>query len=360
LEPASHPPIAGAILGHYRIISKIGQGGMGIVYRAHDEVLHRDVAVKVLTVNAGDAESQREFLLAEARASSALTHPNICTIHEVADFGGELGIVMELVEGQPLSALIVNEALPVESVLRYGKQIAAALAHAHSRGVVHRDLKSANVVVTPEGLVKVLDFGLARRLPTGTLEGVTKSLGRLESRGAIAGTLSYMAPEVLRGQPGDHLSDLWALGVLLYEAVCGQLPFQGSTMFEVTSTILQQPPPAFPSGVPPSFAAIILRCLAKPPGERYQQAAEVQAALDSGQAAAAVTSPNPGEQRGPLTLVHRGIRPGEKILHRFRRAKLSHAHRCVDSEFDLPGPAFHTVVSTDPFLGPVNLGRRLG
>ncbi|HTQ53647.1 MAG TPA: protein kinase [Bryobacteraceae bacterium] len=348
MEPTSNtPPAAGEILGHYRILAKIGQGGMGVVYRAHDEVLHRDVALKILTLDRGDAESSREFLLAEARASSALAHPNICTIHEVADFGGELAIVMELVEGRPLSSLIESRALTIESVLRYGRQIAAALAHAHGRGVVHRDLKSSNVVVNPEGLVKVLDFGLARRLPAQTLEAVTQSLGSLAGPRTIAGTLSHMPPEVLRGEPGDHLTDLWAFGVLLHEAVSGQLPFPGSTIFEVTSAILQQPPSPLPSSVPPSVTAIIQKCLAKDPAQRYQQAAELQAALDNIQAAAVVPAPSPAEPRGPLTLVHRGIRhlavrSGDVLLlvGTTKGAFLLRSTR-QRSRWEVAGPYFH-------------------
>ena len=320
---------------------------MGVVYRAHDEVLHRDVALKILTLDRGDAESSREFLLAEARASSALAHPNICTIHEVADFGGELAIVMELVEGRPLSSLIESRALTIESVLRYGRQIAAALAHAHGRGVVHRDLKSSNVVVNPEGLVKVLDFGLARRLPAQTLEAVTQSLGSLAGPRTIAGTLSHMPPEVLRGEPGDHLTDLWAFGVLLHEAVSGQLPFPGSTIFEVTSAILQQPPSPLPSSVPPSVTAIIQKCLAKDPAQRYQQAAELQAALDNIQAAAVVPAPSPAEPRGPLTLVHRGIRhlavrSGDVLLlvGTTKGAFLLRSTR-QRSRWEVAGPYFH-------------------
>jgi len=222
--------VIGELLGHYRIVSRIGEGGMGVVYRAHDEVLERDVALKVVREGTLVGKSSRENLLHEARAASALSHPNICTIHEVGEVGGELYMVMELIEGRPLSALIGRAALPVESILRYGAQIACALAHAHGRNIVHRDLKSANIVVTPQGLVKVLDFGLARRLPNQLAPGqATESIGPVEGAGAIAGTLFYMAPEVLRGQAGDHRIDVWALGVVLYEAASGQVPFRGST-----------------------------------------------------------------------------------------------------------------------------------
>jgi serine/threonine protein kinase len=294
------------LLGHYRIISKIGQGGMGVVYRAHDEVLERDVALKVLREGALIKGSSRQNLLHEARAASALSHPNICTVHEVGEFRGELYMVMELIEGKTLSTLIGSTALPVESVLRYGVQIARALAHAHSRNIVHHDLKSANIVVTPEGLVKVLDFGLARQLPK--VDEATVSTGPVDGAGAIEGTLFYMAPEVLRGQPGDFRSELWALGVVLYEAVSGQLPFRGGTSFEVMSAILHQPPSPLPDRIPPGLWAVILRCLAKEPAQRYQQAGEVQAALEALQSASMTTPTQPSPQRGPSTTMHRGIR----------------------------------------------------
>ena len=186
----------GELLGHYRIVSQIGQGGMGVVYRAHDEVLERDVALKVLRQGPLVDESSRQHLLREARAASALSHPNICTIHEVGEFDGEMYMVMELIEGRTLSALIGGSGLAVESILRYGVQIARALAHAHGRNIIHHDLKSANIVVTAEGLVKVFDFGLARRLPKLEADAATET-GPLEGGGAIAGTLLYMAPEIL-------------------------------------------------------------------------------------------------------------------------------------------------------------------
>ena len=279
----------GQQLGHYRILEKIGAGGMGEVYRAHDEQLDRDVALKVLPAHTLTDEIARARLLREARAAAALNHPHICTIHEVGEAGGQAYIAMELVEGKPLSALVPGQGLPVETVLRFGSQIADALAHAHERRIVHRDLKSANVVITPEGRAKVLDFGLAKRISGEELaEVTTRSQASLTQAGALIGTVPYMAPEQLRGQPADARSDVWALGVVLYEMVAGARPFQGQTSFELSSAILNQVPPPLSPAVPTQLGAVIERCLAKEPGQRYQQGSEVRAALEAVQSGAAI------------------------------------------------------------------------
>jgi serine/threonine protein kinase len=296
------------LLGHYRILSKIGEGGMGVVYRARDEFLHRDVALKVVAPGGVNEQSSRAHLLHEARASSGLSHPNICTIHEVGEFNGELYIVMELVEGRTLRELIGVGGMPVESVLRYGVQIVAALAHSHSRSITHRDLKSSNVVVTTEGLVKVLDFGLARRMLSEFSHDATTTIGPLDTAGQITGTLHYMAPEILRGDAGDHRADLWALGVVLFEAASGQLPFGGRTSFEVSSAILHDTPAPLSSRIPPGLLTIIQRCLTKEPAQRYQQASEVHAALEAVQSAAAFSSAVPSEDKAMRTTILRGIK----------------------------------------------------
>ena len=304
-------------LGHYRIVAKIGEGGMGVVYRAYDEVLHREVAVKVVNKEARTGLETTGDLLAEARASSSLSHPNICTIYEVGDDGGDLYIVMELVQGKTLAAMSEAGALPPEQVLRYGMQVAGALARAHDRGIVHRDLKTANIVVSDEGLVKVLDFGLARRVRVAS-DSATRSLTAAQPS-SLSGTLAYMAPEVLRGEENDFRSDLWALGVVLYEAVSGKLPFQGRTAFELTSAILREIPNALGTPVPPGLWAIIQRCLAKEPVQRYQRASEVQAALEAVQSGAAVFS-EPAAEQGPprITVLHSvqhvPIRKGDCLL----------------------------------------------
>jgi serine/threonine protein kinase len=254
---------------------------MGIVYRAHDEVLHRDVALKVVKKGVGLDSSGRQDLLGEARASSALSHPNICAIYEVGETDGELYIAMELVEGKTLHAISGEQGLPSDAVLRYGVQIASALARAHDRGIVHRDLKSTNILVTPEGLVKVLDFGLAKHVGAEVFDAATRSFANVESASSVSGTLPYMAPEIFRGEPADYRSDLWALGVVLYEAASGRLPFEGRTGFEISSAILREPPQPLGPPVPPGLWAVIQRCLTKEPNQRYQRAGEVQAALEA-------------------------------------------------------------------------------
>ena len=193
------------------------------MWRAHDTRLQRDVALKVLPAETLGDEAARARLVREARLASKLNHPHICTIYEVGEVDGQTFVAMELIEGQSLSARVAEGPLPVEQVLRDGQQMADALALAHGRGVVHRDFKSANVMVTPDGQVKVLDFGLAKRLTGEELADVTTvSRHSLTEPGTVAGTLAYMAPEQLRGQPADARSDIWALGVVLYELATGR------------------------------------------------------------------------------------------------------------------------------------------
>jgi serine/threonine protein kinase len=297
--------VIGQMLGHCRVIAKIGEGGMGVVYRAYDEVLHRDVAVKVVRKGLDVNSPSSRGLLQEARASSSLAHPNICTIHEVGETEGELYIVMELLEGKTLREMAGEIGLPPESVLRYGSQIASALTRAHDRGIIHRDLKAANIVITSDGLAKVLDFGLAKQSLGAFFEGPTKSLASMENVSRVSGTLPYMAPELLRGEDGDYRCDLWAFGVVLYEAACGRLPFQGRTGFEISSAIMREMPTALGPPVPPALWAVIQRCLAKETTQRYQRASEIQAALEAVQSAA-IASPAPSLDPGgpPSTVLH--------------------------------------------------------
>ncbi len=271
----------GKSFGHYRIQGQLGAGGMGVVYSAYDTVPERKVAIKVVGDRVLADKTAHDLLLHEARAASSLNHPNICTIHEVGDSDGEAYIVMEQVEGQPLNSLLGTSGLPPDSVIRYGIQIADALAHAHDHGVIHRDLKSTNAVVTPEGWVKVLDFGLAARLKDTELKKATASRVPFTESRTIVGTLPYLAPEVLRGDPADARTDTWSLGVLLYEMASGSHPFRGRTAFQLSSAIIATAPAPLPASVPPGLRAVIMRCLEKLPSERYQRAGEVRAALEA-------------------------------------------------------------------------------
>ena len=272
----------GGRLGPYEVLAKLGEGGMGVVYRAHDDRLDRDVALKVLPAEALGDETSRARLLREARSAAALNHPHICTIHEVGEVEGQAFIAMEFIDGQPLDRVIPPGGMTVEQVLRYGVQIADAVAHAHASGVVHRDLKSANVVVTRDQRAKVLGFGLAKRVSKEALaEDSTRIETSMTQPGTVVGTLPYMAPERLRGDPATARSDVWALGVMLYELASGLRPFRGQTGFEVSSAILSQPPPPLPANVPRELRMVIERCLAKEPGARYQQASEVCAAIEA-------------------------------------------------------------------------------
>ncbi|HEY2942843.1 MAG TPA: protein kinase [Vicinamibacteria bacterium] len=281
--PVTQGRLAGQKLGHYRILERVGAGGMGEVYRAHDDELRRDVAIKILPASSLGDGTARARLLREARAAAALNHPNICTIHEVGEVDGQAYIAMELVDGQPLSARLERGRLPPAEVVRLALPLADALAHAHERGVIHRDLKSANIIVTRTGWPKMLDFGLAKRLAGEELEDVTRSQSLTEP-GKVAGTLPYMPPEQLRGQPADARGDIWSLGVVLYEMAAGVRPFQGRTGFEVVSAVLNDEAPALPPDVPRDLVALIDRCLAKEPAQRYETAREARTALETVQA----------------------------------------------------------------------------
>ena len=267
-------PMIDQMYGHYRIEALVGTGGMGRVYRAWDTKLHRIVAIKILRSTLGQASR----LMKEARAAAALNHPHICTIHEVGEAEDLAFIVMEYLEGQSLSEIIPAQGLPIGIVTRYGAQIAEALAHAHERGIVHCDLKSANVMVVAVGRIKVLDFGLARReLSPNQATESNMSLGEM---GGVAGTLAYMPPDVLRGKPADAGSDLWGLGVVLYEMACGRRPFVGQTSFELAAAILENPPHPFPSEVPAPLREVIERSLQKESKERFQRANDVRVVLE--------------------------------------------------------------------------------
>ncbi len=277
---------SGTRIGGYEIQAHLGEGGMGSVYRAHDPKLQRTVAIKILAAQDDEASTR---LLQEARAASALNHPNICTIHEVGEHGGQAFIVMEHVEGKPLSELIPPDGLPAETVINYATQIADALSHAHARGIVHRDLKGQNIVITPDGRAKVLDFGLATKLPRDDSDEATRTQGSLDPGRALVGTLAYMAPEVLRGETATARTDIWALGVLIYEMGSGRLPFTGSTVAETAASILKESTRPLPPHMPQGLRAITQRSLSKDSSQRYATTGELRAVLE------AIASSGPNE-----------------------------------------------------------------
>ena len=280
----------GTTLGPYQIDAPLGAGGMGEVYKATDTRLDRTVAIKVLPEHVANDAHLKRRLKHEAKTISRLNHPHICSLYDIGEQDGTSFLVMEYLEGETLAECLARQgALATDDAVRYGVEIASALDKAHQQGVVHRDLKPGNVMLTDSG-AKVLDFGIATRVIDTELETVTQSEVSLPDAGGIAGTLPYMSPEQLRGEPADTRSDIWALGVLLYELAAGERPFKGQTGFDLSSGILRESAPSLPSTVPVELRAVIERCLAKAPGERYQQASEVQAALEAVQAGAVVAS----------------------------------------------------------------------
>jgi len=269
------------IAGKYQILEELGRGGMGVVYKAEDTKLKRTIAIKFLSPDLlGDPDHRTRFLR-EAQTASALNHPHICTIHEVGEEEGKPYIAMEYVAGLSLGNLARSKLMPTADILRYGVQIAGALEHAHGRGIIHRDLKTANVMITQESGAKLLDFGLAKRLENKELRDAGPSQMPLTEAGSLMGTMHYLAPEVLRGEAAAPQSDIWAFGVILYEMAAGKLPFNGQTNFELTSAILRDTPAPLPPRLPASLGAIVTRCLEKDPSRRFQSAGEVRAALET-------------------------------------------------------------------------------
>lgn len=280
---AAHGRFTGSTRGHYRFGRRVASGGMGEVYEATDGRTGDRVAIKVLTDDGVDAG---ERLKREAGHASELGHPNICEVFDVAEDEAGAYIAMEFLDGAPLHDAVPADGLDPSTALGIAVQLASAIGHAHDRRIVHRDLKSANVMLLTDGRVKVLDFGLARRLPQDVRSAV--SAASLSGTGVIAGTLSYLAPEVLKGERADSRSDVWAFGIVLHELLTGRQPFAGHTAFELTSEVLTAPPPALPSRVPGGLRTIRDNCLAKNPAERYQNGGELLSALRSCQSGARV------------------------------------------------------------------------
>ena len=293
----------GQTLGHYRIIEKLGAGGMGVVYRACDERLERDVAIKVLPAGALADEEARKRFRKEAMALSKLNHPNVATIHDFNSEGGVDFLAMEFIPGVTLGQNLPPGGLPEQEVVRLGRQAAEALEAAHEQGLIHRDLKPGNIMVTPKGLVKLLDFGLAKLLrPSGPAD---KTLTFAGSE-TFSGTLAYMAPEQLEGRPSDQRTDIHAMGIILYELATGQRLFSQEAPSQIVEAILHRKP-EIPTTLDPHLSEglerIIFKCLEKDPADRYASARELIAdmgRLGSGDLAGMIAGkPARGSRRSP-------------------------------------------------------------
>ena len=291
----------GKTLAHYEIEGCLGEGGSGVVYRGRDLRLERPVAIKVLTDALRDDEFAWARLLREARLASQLNHPHIAAIYDLGEEAGCAYIAMEYVEGLPLADLIPEGGMPPEQVERYAAQIAGALAFAHQQGVIHGDLKGSNIIVTPEGNTKLLDFGLGRRVPRRGMAEVTSSSLPLAEAGATAGTLPYLAPEVLRGGPTGMASDVWALGVLLYQMATGELPFRGVTPFDLSVEIMLGTPAKL-AQLPEPLQSTLRCCLEKDATARFAQGRDLASALADN-----APSPQPASPAAATTTPERPV-----------------------------------------------------
>ena len=306
--------MVGTTISHYEILGKLGEGGMGLVFQARDLTLGRLVAIKVLLPSATDASDRRARFLQEARAASSLNHPNIITIHDIVTIEEGDCIVMELVKGQTLSDMIAAGKLPALDCLKLAMQIADALSAAHNIGITHRDLKPANVMVTTQGLAKVLDFGLAKLADSGGALGFEESDSTVSihvdarprtAEGAIIGTVAYMSPEQAEGRRVDARSDIFSFGSLVYEMLTGQRAFHGNSGLETLAAVLRDTPRDMQKAgadVPPEVQEIVYRCLRKDPDQRFQSMSDVRQAIEQVYFAtrSGIMTPTSGVWKRPL------------------------------------------------------------
>ncbi|HEY6549377.1 MAG TPA: serine/threonine-protein kinase, partial [Vicinamibacteria bacterium] len=298
----------GMNLGPYEVKGPLGVGGMGEVYRAHDARLGRDVAVKVLPASfAADADRLRRFEQ-EARATSALNHPNILAIYDLGSHQGAPYVVSELLEGETLRDRIGATPLPLRKALDYASQVARGLAAAHEKGIVHRDLKPDNLFITKDGRVKILDFGLAKLVGGDMLtEGETNTAGMVPGTdaGQVLGTVGYMSPEQVRARPVDHRSDIFSFGAVLYEMLSGKRAFRGASAVETMNAILKEDPPSLTETnrqLPPGLERIVSHCLEKSPEERFQSARDIAFDLEQVSGSTATATPIRGTVRARFGL----------------------------------------------------------
>jgi hypothetical protein len=273
--------VIGQTISHYRIVRALGAGGMGEVYLAEDTKLGRQVALKVLSRDSANDPDRRARFEREARAVAALNHPGIVTIHSVEEDQGVLFLTMELVDGRTLSECIPQGGMTLHQLLKIGIPLTDAIGTAHHRGITHRDLKPANVMVGHDGRVKVLDFGLAKQQSQDSFQGETAMVptAHVTAEGKILGTVAYMSPEQAEGKPVDQRSDIFSLGIVLFEMATGQRPFKGDSNVSVLSAVLKDTPPLVTdlrSDLPRDLGRIVKRCLAKDPEERYQSAKDLR------------------------------------------------------------------------------------
>ena len=311
-SPCQKAPVVPSTITHYAILEKLGEGGMGVVYKAHDTKLDRFVALKFLPQHLNASEQDKARFVQEAKAAAALNHPNVCSIIDIQDHDGQMFIVMELVEGQTLSDR--KNSVSFKQAIDIGVQLAEGLAAAHEKGIVHRDIKPDNIMIRKDGIVQIMDFGVAK------LRGVS----RLTREGSTVGTAGYMSPELIQGQDADHRSDIFSLGIVLYELFTGQLPFRGVHETALSYEIVNVDPPPMSSvkpGIDPALDIIVGECLEKDPNERTQSARQVSVDLtrfkrESSRARATrimAANPPPNQRSAPASTPS-GQAPGRRRI----------------------------------------------